>query len=70
VKKPSWYVRSLTDGDTHCGELRGDGLVVAACNVVFPAKWLPGLTGWPPDPGQVCPECERLSKRKYEAPGM
>lgn len=71
--KPTWYLRSLRDHDTHRGELNGDGLVRADCGVLFtPQRRLqvagpppgtlvdadPALTGRPPDPDQICPACE------------
>lgn len=56
-----WYLRSFGDRDTHLGTLRGDGTVLPLCGVVFTPRKLVGdrlaLTGEPPDPQQVCPEC-------------
>jgi hypothetical protein len=42
-----WYLRSLTNADTHLGELRPDGTVLA-----FDCA---GPCGSPSDAGQVCP---------------
>jgi len=68
----SWFLRSLGDHDTHRGELRGDGTVLARCGAVFtprptlriagppPGQLVTGdlaLRGNPPDPDQVCQEC-------------
>jgi hypothetical protein len=48
----SWYLRSLCDRDTHRGELRHDGTVVALCGVTFRPRLLPvgtvALPGQPP----------------------
>lgn len=70
----SWYLRSLADYDTHQGELRTDGTVLARCGASFtprptlkvvgppPGTLVTGnlaLKGNPPDPEQVCPDCGR-----------
>ena len=70
----AWYLRSLSDRDTHHGSMREDGTVLARCGVTFtprptlrivgppPGKLVTGdlaLKGNPPDPDQVCPECRR-----------
>ena len=70
----SWFLRSLGDHDTHEGELRGDGTVLARCGLSFtprptlrvagppPGELVAGplaLKGSPPDPAQVCPDCQR-----------
>lgn len=70
----SWFLRSLSDHDTHEGELRGDGTVLAHCGLRFtprptlrvagpsPAELVAGplaLKGSPPDPDQICPVCQR-----------
>jgi hypothetical protein len=61
----SWYLRSLCDHDTHRGELRHDGTVVALCGVTFRPRLLPAgtvaLPGQPPDPAQICPQCYRAA---------
>lgn len=69
----TWYLRSLRDQDTHRGELRGDGTVLAVCGATFrPRPTLtvvgppPGtlangplaLKGSPSDPDQTCPQCK------------
>lgn len=58
-----WYLRSIADRDTHHGDLQPDGLVVAACGLVFKPRPLPydriALPGAPPDPNQICPQCQR-----------
>jgi hypothetical protein len=58
----SWYLRSISDRDTHRGELRPDGTVVARCGVVFRPKSLPydriALPGHPQDRDQICPDCK------------
>jgi hypothetical protein len=60
-----WYVRSMADQDTHRGAYSPvTRSVHAACGIEFiPLKLgLRGdrlaLPGWPPDPDQVCPDCE------------
>src|SRR4051794_34935952 len=59
----SWFLRSMADRDTHYGELRGDGLVVAECGTVSEPISLAfgrlSLRGEPPDPDQACPACRR-----------
>jgi hypothetical protein len=56
-----WYLRSVSDADTHCGELRPHGLVYAQCGAVFRPRPLPfdrlALPGQPLDPSQICPQC-------------
>jgi len=54
-----WYLRSLSDGDTHLGQWMPDGTVLAKCGVrfVLKAQDYPGLEGSPPDPKQTCPAC-------------
>lgn len=69
----TWYLRSLGDHDTHCGDLRADGTVLASCGVSFTPRLTlrvagpppgelvaagPALKGKPPDPDQICRECE------------
>jgi hypothetical protein len=58
----SWYLRSIGDRDTHRGELRKDGTVVALCAATFRPRLLPSgavsLPGQPPDPTQICPQCQ------------
>jgi hypothetical protein len=59
-----WYLRSISDRDTHRGTLlHPDGTVTAACGVHFRPRELfrgaTALSGEPPDPGQVCPACRR-----------
>ncbi|MFY9809432.1 MAG: hypothetical protein WCC38_18620 [Pseudonocardiaceae bacterium] len=58
----TWFLRSMSDRDTHRGRLQPNGTVVAACGAVFrPGDYLPrGLPGDPPDPEQVCPDCRRV----------
>lgn len=70
----TWYLRSLSDHDTHRGRIRDDGTVLACCGVSFtprptlrvegppPGELVaagPALKGNPPDPDQICPECQR-----------
>ncbi|MGH3824150.1 MAG: hypothetical protein ACRDRA_15170 [Pseudonocardiaceae bacterium] len=45
----SWHLRSLGDHDTHHGELRGDGTVLARCGALF-TPW-PTLKVVGPPPG-------------------
>lgn len=57
-----WYLRSMGDHDTHRGDLvNGDSTVTSACGARFRPLGLPGnrvsLSGYPPDPDQVCPKC-------------
>ncbi|MDQ3761138.1 MAG: hypothetical protein M3460_05405 [Actinomycetota bacterium] len=67
----SWYLRSLSDHDTHCGHLRR-GRVLAACGMEFlPLRaWRKhgaALPSEPPDPDQVCLECQRI---QVKTPGQ
>lgn len=70
--KPAWYLRSLSDHDTHRGQLNENGTVLAHCGVNFAPRptWQvtgpppgqltaagPALRGNPPDPDQVCQDC-------------
>jgi hypothetical protein len=61
-----WYLRSLSDRDTHRGELRPDGMVTAVCGAVFrPVQYLssgPALRGEPADPQQVCLKCRQVTQ--------
>ncbi len=76
--KPAWYLRSLGDHDTHCGQLTEDGLVLACCGVTFTPRptWQvtgpppgqftaagPALRGNPPDPDQICQDCANGTSR-------
>ena len=69
-----WYLRSLPDQDTHHGRMGADGIVLARCGASFPPRPTlrvvgpppgrltegpPALPGYPKDPSQVCPECQR-----------
>lgn len=58
-----WYLRSLGDRDTHYGDLQPDGHVIAVCGAVFKPRPLPydrlALAASPPDPDQICPQCQR-----------
>jgi hypothetical protein len=51
----NWYLRSLADADTHLGELRPDGTVLAFDRT--------GPCGSPPDAGQVCPASAGVAAR-------
>ncbi|MGH3975266.1 MAG: hypothetical protein ACRDS9_18350 [Pseudonocardiaceae bacterium] len=57
----SWYLRSINDRDTHCGDLVQDGTVVARCGIRFKPLPLPfnriALPGHPQDRDQICPDC-------------
>lgn len=68
-----WFLRSLGDHDTHRGRMRADGTVAARCGLSFtprptlriagppPGALVAGplaLKGTPPDPEQVCSECQ------------
>jgi hypothetical protein len=58
----TWYLRSISDGDTHCGALH-HGIVVARCGIRFSPSPLPFNRialppGHPPDPDQICPDCK------------
>ena len=48
----SWYLRSLCDHDTHRGELRQDGTVVALCGITSRPRLRPA--GTVALPGQPC----------------
>ncbi len=50
-KKQAWYLRSLGDHDTHRGELREDGLVLARCGAIFTPR--PTLQVVGPPPGEL-----------------
>ena len=59
----TWYLRSISDGDTHCGQLDSDGTVAAQCGIQFSPRPLPFNRialppGYPPDPDQICPDCK------------
>jgi len=57
----NWYLQSMSDADTHRGQLNADGTVTAVCGLRFRPIELPlggvSLPGYPPDPDQVCPGC-------------
>jgi hypothetical protein len=59
----TWYLRSMGDADTHCGDPNGDGTVTAACGSRFHPLRLPtgrlSLSGYPLDADQICPACHR-----------
>lgn len=59
-----WYLRSMGDRDTHRGDLNGDSTITAECGLKFRPIGLPGnrvsLSGFPPDPEQVCPKCRTV----------
>jgi hypothetical protein len=50
----NWHLRSMADADTHRGELRPDGLVLAFDRA--------GPCSYPPDAGQVCPAYARAAR--------
>jgi hypothetical protein len=69
-----WYLRSLADQDTHHRTLSTDGIAWARCGVSFAPRPMlqvigppqgrlidapPALRGYPKDPDQVCPQCQR-----------
>ncbi|MEO7195953.1 MAG: hypothetical protein ABIZ05_14255 [Pseudonocardiaceae bacterium] len=60
----TWYLRSISDRDTHRGELQPSGKVHAECGAVFtpPAYLRGGLPGEPPDPKQVCSACRGVKR--------
>lgn len=61
-----WFLRSLGDHDTHQGVL-SRGSVNAACGIRFTprtaASGRKALSGQPPDPQQVCPQCQEQQNR-------
>lgn len=66
VMVTAWYLRSYRDEDTHRGRLNGEGKVSAMCGATFapvrnPLDGTTALPGYPPDPGQVCPDCHQES---------
>lgn len=56
-----WYLRSMSDKDTHRGVPSRDS-VLAECGIRFQplrvAFARTALSSRPHDPGQVCPTCE------------
>ena len=65
----SWFLRSAEDRDTHYGELRSDGTVVAACGERFRPRFyhhrnakVLAIPGTPPDPDQICETCDNGKK--------
>ena len=67
----SWYLRSMANYDTHYGELGQDGIVMAECGAQFWPRLLTfdrrALPRYPPDPDQVCPECQHT---RVKIPGQ
>lgn len=61
-----WYVQSLSDHDTHRGYLRR-GRVQAICGIEFTPVQAGlrslALAGSPPDPEQICRECQSASQQ-------
>jgi hypothetical protein len=69
----AWYLRSMSDNDTHYGSWSGVSRSVhALCGVEFQPVRLPYggtfLPGMPPDPDQICPACR--SKARGPADGV
>lgn len=67
-----WYLRSYTDGDTHCGRVSVDAMVSARCGVTFAP--LPRLFGEGPavvrppiDPVAACPACAAAGEKTENA---
>jgi len=73
-----WFLRSLSDHDTHHGRMRADGTVAARCGLSFtprptltvagqpPGALVAGplaLKGNPPDPQQICRQCQHGGAR-------
>jgi hypothetical protein len=60
----------MADYDTHYGVLRQDGIVIAACGAQFWPRVLTfdrtALPSYPPDPDQICLECQRT---QVQTPG-
>ena len=60
----TWYLQSMSNHDTHRGALCR-GTVLAECGITFrPSKAVrpdPALRGNPPDPDQICPQCDRAN---------
>ena len=58
----SWYLQSYQDHDTHQGTLNRDK-VSTRCDIQFVPLTIAfgrkALSGDPPDPDQICPECLR-----------
>ncbi|MDQ3761560.1 MAG: hypothetical protein M3460_07615 [Actinomycetota bacterium] len=61
----SWYLRSMRDADTHCGQVQADGTVAAVCGARFAPKPLAygrrSFPGYPPDPAQACLDCAQAT---------
>jgi hypothetical protein len=71
----AWYVRSMSDNDTHCGwyctTTRSVHAVCGAEFVPLPVGWRGdqlALTGQPPDPDQICPTCYRTDVKTVGGP--
>lgn len=63
-ERSTWFLRSMDDADTHRGVYSpATRSVHAECGIEFqPVEvgWPPKrgpLSGYPPDPDQVCPQC-------------
>lgn len=76
----SWYLRSMGDRDTHRGTYSiTAGIVAADCGLGFVPLTQTNsapivLNGDPPDPDQVCPECQQArpvhsAGQRSERPG-
>jgi hypothetical protein len=57
-----WYLRSMGDGETHCGRYSiATRSVFTVCGIEFVPIRLPfdrlALPGNPLDPDQTCPQC-------------
>jgi hypothetical protein len=64
--RAAWALASLADFDTHLVQLEG-GIAYSVCGLTFTPKALGAngdrlsLPGWPPDPEQVCPHCQKAT---------
>jgi hypothetical protein len=60
--RQQWFLRSMGDGETHCGRYSiASRSVLTVCGLEFVPLRLPfgrlALPGNPPDPDQTCPQC-------------
>jgi hypothetical protein len=73
MTRAAWALRTMGDLDTHLCQIEA-GTAYSVCGLQFPPKALGcngdrlSLPGWPPDPDQICQQCQKAAQDARRRP--